>query len=231
MKPNHIDQLQHISRRLDDRLSREDLVACASIYLDMGEYDKALSDYALSGYLGLKHFVSDYGVKHVAAVLWLRGEAAEAADIWRYTVRQLAKNRFTHSDFAGGMQCSCLSWFAATSLSNVDVRDEAEHFMDKKLLSRRGESWPGPVAAYLLGRMSAQELCHAAASADGIKERQLCQAEFYIGVHQCAHGRLSEALTSFTSAADRLWPASIEMEYYLARHEANRLRLSGIAAK
>lgn len=191
----------------------------AAAYLHLNDYDRALADYAVAGYLDCADStVGDYGYKHVAAVLWLKRAYTVAAALWSHTVGQMLKGRFTHSDMAGGVQCGCLLWFAGAGLSKAELREAAEELLVRKLKKRNNSLWPAPVAAFLCGQITEDELRGTVTSTPILRERQACQAEFYVGAHALSLGNGERALAAFR-AASRLTKGSIEIEYFLAGHE------------
>jgi len=192
----------------------------ATAYLLLGDLDAALADYAVAGFLDLTDAtVGDHAHLHVAAVLWMKGRHALAASLWRHTVQQMLKKRFTHTDAAGGVQCGCLLWFASARLGDPELRALAEELLSKRAAKpgRWGNAWPAPLAAMLLGQLTPPDLVAAASSPPVLAHRQLCQAHFYAATlaHAQGDGELA-AMHLQSSAGTR---AFIEIEYFLALHE------------
>jgi hypothetical protein len=86
--------------------------------------------------------------------------------------------------------------------------------------------WPGPIAKYVLGELSDDQLrqaaCHYTAQ---IGQRQQHKAEFYIGVSAKARGD-HEAYASQMRKCSEMPAALLNDELHLARFEA-RLALDG----
>jgi hypothetical protein len=82
-------------------------------------------------------------------------------------------------------------------------------------------NWAGPVARFLVGQLDEERLRALVCDVPVLHERELCQAEFYIGVRAIQLGDTVAAKRAFRRAA-QLDAAKIENEYYLAKHEATR---------
>ncbi len=193
----------------------------ATAYMLAGQLDAALGDFAVAGYLGFAGPTrSDYAHLHVGAVLWLKGRYPVAASLWECAVREMLKNRFTHTDAAGGVRCGCLLWFASTRLRDAGLRALAEELLSKRLRKpgRWDRSWPAPLAAMLLGDASPCHVVDIASSPPSLAFRQLCQAHFYAAATALSRDDDNgTAVAHLRSAADT--GAFIELEYFLARYE------------
>ena len=161
-----------------------------------------------------------------AAVLWLMGQRETASQIWRYVVRGLQGARFSRSDFAGGVRPALLLWYAAIALEAPGPKAEAEHLLEKKLAGSRAESWPGPIGAYLLGRLPQAEMMALAADSGSLAPRRLSQAHFYSAVAALENGDAGAAATAFLQSRDAGEPFPLkETEYFLARAEVSPGRI------
>lgn len=192
----------------------------ATAYLLAGDLDAALADYAVAGFLDLTDStVGDHAHLHVGAVLWMKQRHALAAALWRHTVQQVLKNRFTHTDAAGGVQAGCLLWFASARLGDPALRALADELLLKRLgkPGRWGNAWPAPLAAMLLGELPVPDLMAAASSPPAMANRQLCQAHFHAASLAHSQGNGDLAARHLQSSAETR--AFIEIEYFLALHE------------
>jgi hypothetical protein len=198
----------------------------ATAYILLRDYDKALADIAVSGFLDATDTTwGDSAFCWFGAVLWLKHAYWEATRIWQFTVRQMVKGRFTHSDAAGGVGCGCLLWFASQHFPEATFRADATELLEKKLMKRSGKSWPGPIASFILQETTAEQLRAAVSETPVLRERQLCRAEFFIGA-ALLRSNSAEALECFDRAVG-FREAILEEEYFLAQHEAERLRRGG----
>src|SRR5262249_37262544 len=103
-----------------------------------------------------------------------------------------------------------------------DLLGHARDLLRKKAKTKRIAVWPGPIAKFLLAKISAEELRGGVADVPILHERQLCQAEFYIGVRALEDENTAAAERAFQAPA-KLHVAKLENEYYLAAHELGRL--------
>ncbi len=91
-------------------------------------------------------------------------------------------------------------------------------------------AWPGPVAAFFLGRISEAVLIGRARRGDGRQQlEQACEAHYYVGARHMAHGRAKQAARSFelTIATG----VTNFVEYAAARAELGRLRAGAAQPK
>lgn len=193
-------------------------------YLNLGQYDRALTDFHAAND-SLAHtsigYLESAGVAH-----WLSGREADAAAIWYDLVIAVERGKVQYTDGAGGVEPACLLWFAAIRLREEKLLESARRLIKKKVSMRNGRNWtisnwPGPIATFLLGRLDEAKLRDRIIEVPIARERQLCQAEFYIGVRALQDGQRPKARRAFRRAAD-LHAARIENEYYLATFEAHR---------
>jgi lipoprotein NlpI len=197
-------------------------------YLNLGQYDRAIADFKTAN--ETDEDTSDAYLQSVGTVHWLAGRESDAARVWLDLVLAMERGKIQYTDAAGGVESACLLWFAAIRLEEDELLRQARRLLSKKARNKSSASWPGPVAEFLLGRVDDGELRQRVASVPILRERELCQAEFYIGVRALEVGDSAAAKKAFGAAA-RLHPAKLEHEYYLATHEFNRLAGSAPAKR
>jgi tetratricopeptide (TPR) repeat protein len=192
-------------------------------YLNIGDYDSALADFRAADAVHVT--TSDAYLQDAGVAQWLAGRELEAASTWRDLVLAHEQGKIQYSDFAGGVESPCLLWFAAVRLGQDQLLKPARRLLKEKTGRKnawRIKSWPGPIAKYLLDRITEDQLrSKVEPEIPILHERQLCEAEFYIGVRRLQAGDQAGAKKAFRAAA-RLTPAKIENEYYLALHESKR---------
>lgn len=157
----------------------------------------------------------------IGVALWLQGKEQEAADVWQGLVQDHLAGKIAYSDMAGGVESGALLWFAACFEKFRHYLKPAEKLLKKKCKLKRNKYWPGPVAQYLLGNISEEDLKFAACEVDELRERQLCQAYFYIGAKALFNGD-EEGFRKAMKDAVAI-DNYVENEYYLARCELTRL--------
>ena len=95
-----------------------------------------------------------------------------------------------------------LLWLQMTRmrLHQSDLEDLAKR---ASVLERT--KWPWPLVAFYLGQMDSEAVRAAALSSEkaGTRDEQVCEAEFYIGVHRLENGDRPEALRVLQSAIDK----------------------------
>src|SRR5512146_2699560 len=90
---------------------------------------------------------SDSGPIAAGVALWCLDRAEEAVEVWRRAEGVL------YTDAGGGMEVPALLYFAAGHLRDATLEREAKHLLVKRLARKRATAWPGPIGAYILGKM------------------------------------------------------------------------------
>lgn len=193
-------------------------------YLHLNELDKALADFKMAAKLREKINLgpNDGHLKMIGVALWLQGNEEEAVDMWHKLVQDHLAGKIVYSDMAGGVESGALLWFAACFEQFRHYQKVAERLLKKKNKLKRNKYWPGPVAQYLLGNISEEDLKLAANKSNNLKERQLCQAYFYIGAKALLNGDKKSLLKAMADSVATGSPNYMENEYYLARYELSR---------
>ena len=108
-------------------------------------------------------------------------------------------------------------------LANQRLDGTGERKLEDLLAGTDPESWPGPIARFMLGKQTEYELLKAAEHKDKNRELpQLCEAYFFIGQRYLQRNDKKRALEFFEKSID----TDIKMyrEYGYANIEAERLR-------
>jgi hypothetical protein len=98
-----------------------------------------------------------------------------------------------YTDAAGGIEILIIIYFGYLKLEDSA---NANKYLKKvqKVLTRNKNSkgWPNPLAAFLLGNISFEELKLLASDVPGLKERNLCQAYFVKSVKEIESANYEE---------------------------------------
>lgn len=190
----------------------------AIAYLNLDQLDHAMADYESAERIDQSR--SDGNLKSIGVVHWLAGREADAVRAWAKAVRLLERNEIQYTDGAGGVQSPCLLWFAGGRLKDVTLQDSAISMLRTLLKGRRANNWPGPIGRLLLKQADAETLRSSVSSVPVLRERELCQAEFYISVQTLDDGR--QLYIDGLRRAIGQSVALLENEFYLARFELRR---------
>ena len=102
----------------------------------------------------------------------------------------------------------------ASGTATVELKKNAVHLDLAK--------WPGPVIRLYLADLMPEQVWRAARDSDPkINERQVCEANFYIGEYSSLHGKRTEAIALLRKAGDTCPPNFTE--YAVAQAELARL--------
>ena len=163
--------------------------------------------------------------KQIGVILWIKGQRREAANVWYEIVRDLKKGKIAYSDSGGGILPGALLWFASIHPENLRYREKAERFLAKRIKSKDISFWPRPIAHYLLGNISKDNLIQMAEShPQMISYRYQCQAHFYVGAKAFGLDSPKEFKSSMAQAVEiGLKNPMFENEWDLARFEAGKI--------
>jgi hypothetical protein len=139
---------------------------------------------------------------------WLEGRRAEAVDAWR------GATSAKYTDAAGGVEEHLLTFYAAVRSGNEPLRKKTERRLEAK--TKRSRSWPGPLAEFVVGKLTEQELLSRVSSNPILRIRHICQAEFYIGVMRLARGDEGSFFDSMRRSCSQGSTSLLEMEHHLA---------------
>jgi lipoprotein NlpI len=188
-------------------------------YLHLGDYAAALADFRSANALSssASDTVCDGNMCGVA--LWMAGRAEEAVATWLAGVEASLAGTVRYGDAAGGVTIGNLLLFAGVRLDDKNAVALATRFLRKRLRTKQSAAWPGPVSRYLLGIVSESDMLAAVSDVPILRERELCQARFYVGVHAFSLGERAAYSEAMHEACDLGRVAKLEAEYYLALHE------------
>ncbi len=154
---------------------------------------------------------SDYIFQGVA--LWLQNKHSEALASWKDGMR------CRYTDAAGGIESPLLLYYGATRLADPTLAADAVKILKAKIGKSIGP-WPAPIAAYILKRMTSDEVMMAMSQNAVLKAKQLCQSLFCFGIRALETGDSAKASVFFREAAG-LEPVTLTRhEHYLAKNES-----------
>jgi len=140
-----------------------------------------------------------------------------------------------YADAAGGAQLPLLLFFASIVEPEIFPRTEAERLLAERADDPRAHYWPGPLTAFILRRISEEELraqCYDERYDDETTLRHW-MTDFYCGVLALADGNREQFQHAMQKTGAMSWEdfdASEDLflsklwseEFFLARHEASK---------
>jgi hypothetical protein len=188
-------------------------------YLHLGDYDAAMADFRSADALSSAalHTVCDGDMCGVA--LWMAGREGEAVATWLAGVEAALAGTVRYGDAAGGVTIGNLLLFAGVRLDDKYAIASATRLLRKRFRTKQSAAWPGPVSRYLLDLVSESDMLAAVSHVPILRERQLCQARFYVGVHAFSVGDRAAYFQTMREAYEIGRVAKLGAEYYLALHE------------
>ena len=196
-------------------------------YLWIGEFQAAFDHFNDFNRNHPHHATVTYGM--AGAAKWCLGKPAEAIDEWRSGLD------CEFADAGGaGVRLPMLLLVASAVNPPVFRRSEAEDLLRARSADRRATIWPGPLARYLVGAISTDELRAACVWKGGDNAEtnlRRWQCDFYAGVALAIRGDRIGYLDSMRAASRLSWIDFDERqreflskvwreELFLARHES-----------
>jgi hypothetical protein len=196
----------------------------AEAFIQLKEYDNGLADLHWANAAAV--WTSTHYFERIGVVNWLARREYLAAATWLELVLATERGKIQYADAAGGVEPGCLLWFAGVSLGYEELLVPARRLLESKIAKGHGlmrtiENWPGPLALFLLGRMDEAKVRERISDVPILRERELCQTEFYVAVRALEQEDTTKATKAFRKAA-ALHAGSVENEYDLAQREGRR---------
>jgi tetratricopeptide (TPR) repeat protein len=162
-----------------------------------------LDPIAVSGYVGA-------GIAY-----WWLNKTSKAIETWKSGLH------VKYQDAAGGVEVPALLYFAATILADPRLEKQSIALLNKKWNTKRVKVWPGPIAGYLLGKISERVFTNYGKIQNPILlTRRLTKIHFWIGVTSYRQGNIQEYQNRLKQS---FLGNFIEPEYYLAKCELDKL--------
>ena len=192
--------------------------------LHLQQYDAALADFRAADRASIRASGGARDGDMCGVAHWMAGREEEAVITWSEGVRASIAGTVTYADAAGGVTIGNLLMFGGTVRRDSAATELASKLLKKRLRAKQGASWPGPASRYLIGELGRDALLAAISQAPVLRERQLCQAHFYIAVRAFSDGDAPAFQTEIESALTFGRLAKLGAEYFLALHEAQKRR-------
>jgi lipoprotein NlpI len=188
-------------------------------YLHLGDFDAALADFRSADALSSAALNTVCDGSMCGVALWMAGRDREAVATWLAGVEASLAGAVRYGDAAGGLTIANLLLFGGVRAADPNAATTATRMLRKRLRTKQSAAWPGPVSRYLLGVASELDMLAAVSRAPILRERELCQARFYIGVHAFSIGDTTAYSEAMREACDFGAVAKLGAEYYLSLHE------------
>jgi tetratricopeptide (TPR) repeat protein len=173
---------------------------------------------------------------------WMLGDRAQAIALMRGLVDGVLDGSIEFGDLAGGVKQGLLLYYMGVTAKDPSTTEKAVNYLRVLSKKSRIKTWPGPVALYLLGMTSFEDVLAAGtgktdmtiartvSEQDLLVRRNLCVALFHDAVQRRVRGDESGCMERMKECCSLLDPL-VESEWYLARHELQTVHLVGQASR
>ena len=164
---------------------------------------------------------------------WMSGDRERALEIIRQLVIDVRTRIVYYTDFAGGTSYGVILCYMAATLKAADDVALALKFLRWATRRRYAQSWPGPAAAHLLGKISLDDAMIGATGTSDIetakaigeekvmKRRNLTSLLFAAGTARRVAGD-EDGCRRLMGACASLTDTLCEYEWHLACREVSR---------
>lgn len=187
-----------------------------SIYVETGEYARALEDFELLLSVKDPSLRTDGEAMYKGICYWYLNQPAQSVESWRRGLDA------PYTDAAGGVRMPGMLLYAALRLEDSALQKEMIALLRKHARRKLG-GWPGPIVPFLLGKIDQAELLDQTQHARHatLVGRWQCQAHFYIAVRARHNDDDDLFKLHMTRCAESPY-GRLEHESYLARWEVQR---------
>lgn len=187
-----------------------------SIYVEIGDYARALEDFELMRSAQDPAYRADGEYMYQGICYWYLDQPQRAVAIWKQGLDA------PYTDAAGGVRLPAMLLYAGLRLDDKALQKESLSLL-RKHARRKLNDWPGPIVPFLLDKIDARELLRQTESGrnETLIGRWQCQAEFYLAVHALHHDDRDTFGQHCARCAESRY-GRLEHEYYLARWEIER---------
>jgi len=173
--------------------------------LELGRHDEAAKVFEIAE--GAKD--SSSMLELAGAAHWLGGAREAAAERW------ISALDAGHDTPASAVRAPALLLYAGQRMKDERYILRGTRLLGKLYKPKISKVWPGPVAAFLLGKIDEEAFIEEGFEDPGLEARRLTSALFWAGVKMEGEA----ALDRFRAAAGQEGPAVLEVEHHLARGE------------
>lgn len=208
--------------------SASHVMRLGAAYLWLGRYDAAEKHFQNA--IETDPLTTSSFFEMAGTASWCGGDPNKAVKYWHEGLGS------QFADAGVAISLPLLLFVASILEAKVLSREEAEQILKKQLEDPRAEDWPGPLAEFVLGRIDEETLAERCIyKKEHTTLRRRWRAQFYEDVVGFDRGDLDSQIfrelmrrASDTSlpewAEERKFLALLwSPEFYIARHEANRI--------
>jgi hypothetical protein len=196
-----------------DSVGSESFLVGVSTALLLKDDPKAAATVA-EGLLGRRHVgTGEYALAGTA--FWINGDHQKAISLWQ------EGEGSQYADASGGMELPLLLFYASARQPKLIPVEDVRSRLKKQLAHSWASSWPGPLGAYALDKISEKEVRDMAVfEQEEVTCRQVMQVEFYAGVKAAHQGDARKFKAQMKRCASTPG-CELENEFFLARHEVS----------
>jgi hypothetical protein len=151
----------------------------------------------------------------LGAAYWALNDTGQAIHEWQ------SGEKAKYSDPAGGIDLQTILYFGSLKIGDDKLKLSTEKKINRLMKPKAAVNWPGPLGTYLLNDLSDSTLLSYISATPILRERQLCQANFAIGVKKLKEKKINDFKAKFTKAISYGPPSYLEQMYYVAKIEIN----------
>ncbi len=155
----------------------------------------------------------EYTLTFLGVCYWLQGKRDEAVASWKEA------SIAPYADAAGGVESRLLLFYASVKCADAALRKEAARELRQLCRRSRADNWPGPVGRFVLGEVAEEQLLTKVSPESPLRDKEMCQAAFYIGVVHLMNGNEQGFRESMALSANQDPVSLSKQEHYLAKAE------------
>lgn len=161
----------------------------------------------------------------IGATLWVKGDREGACDDWAYEITRRRSGEITNADEAGGVIVPALLWWASSYPQFRSWRALALDELKRRWRTKQCQQsrWPGPVAGYLVGKLTEDALVPAMEDFRPFRASNRCQANFYLAASALDSGDSAAYRDKLAVAVRQGENSMLTAEYHLVRSELRNL--------
>lgn len=154
----------------------------------------------------------------LGVAFWLLERPLEAIESWKDGLNT------KYTDAAGGIGVPLLLLYASYILNDIILEKDAKSLIKKVCKNKMAQNWPGIIGKFMLEDGNEENLYNAISQTPLLREKELCQAKFFLGVKNLKNGERDKAVSSFWEATEIGTICYQKYEYYLAKYELEKIK-------
>jgi tetratricopeptide (TPR) repeat protein len=203
------EALDIVSKQIVADCSVPNLNNRATIYLLLGDYEKALDDYMFVLNNTKEESRGDDQFIDIGVTLWLLDRKNDAVEYWKKGLDPKLKYTTNYINVP-----------AILHFAGIQLQDEVLKRQAKKVLQKRGKN-SIDIARFLLGDMNEEEFLANIKMDDPLLERKMCKAHFYTAIKCLESGNKDGYFNRLKKCRD-IKGKYLEHEYFLAVGELEK---------